>query len=243
MKWLATILLVYVAYSFYLLNDSRLVVTFFDVGQGDSVLVKTPQNMHVLIDAGAFPKDLWKHFPFGMCDLDLVVVTHSHEDHYKGIEKIFDECDVGAFVYNGGLNFSKAAAKAFAGDAIRIDGVVDASVLWPPRGFLSANENNNSIVLLMSCGEVKVLFAGDAEAAVLKSLKFPPIDVYKVSHHGSIDAFEPSIKPLVSVISVGRNNSYGHPSPKIVEYLKKFGVVYRTDVDDTVSVAKKCGMK
>ena len=117
-------------------------------------------------------------------------------------------------------------------------------VLWPDGpGVASEDPNNRAVVCLVSYGETDVLLAADAESPVLLPLRLPPVEILKVSHHGSADALLPElleeVRPRVAVISVGEGNSYGHPTRETLAALAAWPglAVYRTDRDGAVTVA------
>ena len=121
-------------------------------------------------------------------------------------------------------------------------GALRVAVLWPPSaGSASDDPNDLSVVLLVSYGAVDVLLTGDAESPVLRQLDLPPIDVLKVSHHGSADEGLPSllkrIDPTIAVISAGQGNRFGHPHPETLAALEASGAqVYRTDEQGDVTL-------
>jgi competence protein ComEC len=116
-------------------------------------------------------------------------------------------------------------------------------VLWPDGpGVASEDPNARAVVCLVSYGETDVLLGADAESPVLLPLRLPPVEILKVSHHGSADAVLPElleeIRPRVAVISVGEGNSYGHPTPETLAALDTAPglAVYRTDRDGDVTI-------
>jgi competence protein ComEC len=133
---------------------------------------------------------------------------------------------------------------AAAGESMLIGGA-RVDVLWPPRrdGPPPAGEdpNQRAIVLLVQGGGVRLLLTADAESDVLAPLDLPPVDVLKVSHHGSADPGLPALlqrlRPRLAVIEVGRGNTYGHPTARTLGDLARAGaLVRRTDRDGTVVV-------
>jgi competence protein ComEC len=122
-------------------------------------------------------------------------------------------------------------------------GKLRVRVLWPDGpGVPSEDPNLRAVVCLVSYGEIDVLLGADAESPVLLPLRLPPVEILKVSHHGSADALLPSlleeIRPRVAVISVGEDNSYGHPTPETLAALEASPglAVYRTDRDGAVTI-------
>lgn len=247
----------------FIYDKNLLVMKFYDVGQGDSLLIKTPKGRKVLIDGGPDSKIasyvLGEFFPLEECHIDVVVLTHPHLDHLSGLLDIFKLCKIETLY----MENSEIKSKAFAsfkqlideeylennnfqvvfphsGDVFNLDDV-NFEVKWPSTEFSSGNENYMSIVLLLKYGDFEALLTGDAEKKAYDGMVIPyQVEVLKAPHHGSVDGFNPeffaNLKPLVSVISVGKENKYGHPSPTVVNFLSKLGTVYRTDVDGTVVI-------
>ncbi len=264
-KTLFTILCVYYfcfgAYNLLLGEYSTLELTMLNVGQGDALLITTPNRKLVLIDGGPnFEVDA--HLP-KICKLDVVVLTHPHFDHLAGLNRVLHRCVVGVVYFNA-VQYDSNAFRQFveltrgigkelvAGDTFVVDGVT-FSALWPTREALRTepNVNNQSIVLFMDYNETEALFLGDAEIKSLSQLDMKGakqaldgrLEFYKVSHHGSYNGvYAPLIhmvNPLVFGISVGANNSYGHPSADALALYSQVGTVYRTDLNDTIKLSYK----
>jgi len=131
---------------------------------------------------------------------------------------------------------------ARSGNAYRL-GRLRVEVVWPDGpGAPGEDPNQHAVVLLVSYGDLDVLFTADAEADVTTRLRLPPVEVLKVAHHGSADPLLPDLldrlRPRVAVISVGRGNDYGHPTPSTLATLERRSglVVCRTDRDGAVTV-------
>ncbi len=213
-------------------------LTVLDVGQGDSVLIQTPDGSTMLMDGGADPgvldRALRRH---GVRSLDVLVVSHDDLDHVGGLVEIVEERRVGTLVVSRFVSDSDLAVAALengirverveAGDRI-IVGEVTAEVLSPDRRYHS--DNDGSIVLFLHT-EVSVLLPGDAEAVALREL--PPLapDVMLVPHHGSSTTdlrwLERTLGS-VAILSYGLNR-YGHPHPDVVASLVGSGAtIHRT---------------
>lgn len=237
-------------------------IEFLDVGQGDAIFISTAKGRHILIDTGPdYSVDYYLSEKFYLmpCVLDLVIVTHKHLDHYGGLERIFKRCHIGSVIFNSRINdivdvnltLDTKLQNSFRGDVFKID-EISFCVLWPPNDsdFISqtSNLNNTSIVFLMDYGGFEALFTGDAEVDVWRKLNFPNsckvdsrLDVLKVAHHGSINGlYKPlltALKPMMSVISVGINNKYHHPSPEVILFLNSINSkVFRTDVAGNIVI-------
>ena len=234
---------------------------FLDVGQGDSSVILFKDKV-ILIDAGEYEQgdlvvsDLRK---LGVTRIDLLVATHPHSDHIGGMQKVLAAFPVKK-VIDSGIPTSSVLYKRFLetvdeenipynvaeqGQAIDLDPALRILVLSPPKKLIADDINANSIVLQISYGTVNLLYAGDAtigaEEVLLRSGDPSDADVLKVSHHGSSDAtsaaFLRRVDPEVAVISLAKNNDYGHPHRETLAGLDAFGaLVLRTDRDGTVLV-------
>jgi beta-lactamase superfamily II metal-dependent hydrolase len=234
---------------------------FLDVGQGDSSVILFKDQV-ILIDAGEIDQgdrvvsDLKK---LGVTRIDLLVATHPHSDHIGGMQKVLAVFPVGR-VLDSGIPSTSSLYEHFLetvdkknipyviaeqGQTIDLDPSLRILVLSPPKGRIGDNINTNSIVLRISYGTVNLLYTGDAttdaESAMMKAGYPLDAEILKVSHHGSSDAgsaaFLNRIDPEVAIISLGRDNEYGHPHRETLERLNAAGpLVLRTDLDGTVLV-------
>ncbi len=229
----------------------RFSVSFFDVGQGDAILLDPPGADPVLVDGGPPGTGLLGELDqAGGEPLAAILLTHSQLDHYGGVVEILGERPVGALLHSGRAGQAGAAAAAAgvpsrriaAGDVLRF-GELRLQVLWPPEGTADpgADPNLRSLVFLARWRRFSLLLTGDAEAEVAP-IDPGPVDVIKIAHHGSEDAGLPGLlaraQPLLAVISVGAENSYGHPSGETLEALAEAEVpVLRTDEDGEIGLA------
>lgn len=214
------------------LTNDRSFVKFYDVGQGDAALVHVA-GKNILIDGGPFytlDSMLNGDIPYLGCDIDLLVVTHAHFDHYSGARRVAQRC-----------RFKEIwEDSVYLGSTYSV-GPMKIYVAWPPMDYRSANENNNSIVALVSYRGKDILFMGDIELGAISQLDLdalamkitPPLEFYKSSHHGSKNGYSQylidKLKPQACIISLGDNN-YGHPDPDVILNLETSGCkVYRTD--------------
>ena len=231
-------------------------VTFLDVGQGDATLLQVPQGS-MLVDQGPPEADVAQQLRrFGIHDLSLLVLTHPQRDHVGGAADVLSSTRVRVVLdprlassvpeERGALAEAKErhvpVVTARPGLEYAI-GRLRVRVLWPDGpGVPSEDPNLRATVCLVSYGETDVLLGADAESPVLLALRLPPVEVLKVSHHGSADAMLPAlleeIQPRVAVISVGEDNTYGHPTPETLAALEASPglAVYRTDRDGAVTI-------
>jgi competence protein ComEC len=234
---------------------------FLDIGQGDSSVILFRDKV-ILIDAGETDEGdrvvscLQK---LGVRKIDLLIATHPHSDHIGGMQSVLTRFPVEK-VLDSGLSSSSALYEHFLdtvdrksipyivaepGQTIDLDPSLRILVLSPPKERIGDDLNTNSIVLRISYGTVNLLYAGDAtttaEDVMEKSGIALDAQILKISHHGSSDAssaaFLQRVDPEVAVISLGKNNDYGHPHRETLERLKVAGpLVLRTDRNGTILV-------
>jgi competence protein ComEC len=247
--------------------SSLLSVHFIDVGQADSILVHTPSDNNMLIDAGNnADADTVKSYLSrqGVKRLDVLVGTHPHEDHIGGMDVVIRQYPIGKVympkkttntrTFEDVLNAIKAKGlkitSPVSGSTIALDPAVKIEIL-APKSASYKDLNNYSIVLKVTYGKTSFLLTGDAEKESEKEMLAKgynlKADVLKVGHHGSNSstsaAFLKAVSPKFAVICVGQGNDYGHPKQEILNRLERAGVkVFRTDRDGTV-VAESDGQK
>jgi competence protein ComEC len=182
---------------------------------------------------------------FWITHLDRVVLSHPDQDHAGGVPAILKNFDVAEFAY-GEIRTDPALGRILQtahkkliparltgrGDTI-VQGGVRISLLNPPAGGVNQTTNDNSIVLHLEFGRFSALLTGDLEAPgetdVLSHCRKLDGVMLKVSHHGSrhgtMESFLSRVNPKWAVISVGRNNPFGHPAPEVMSRLLRHGVL------------------
>lgn len=256
----------------------RLELTVLDVGQGDSLFVVSPTGKTLLIDGGGafggFPGHeeargsdpgeeavspyLWSR---GFKRIDVVALTHAHQDHLGGLNAILENFRIGQLwigreVNNPALARLKALARErnipveyeTRGKHFSLD-EVQGEFLWPTTSAADAStaaKNNDSLVLRLKYRTRTLLLPGDAEKQVEHAMLQENsaglrADVLKVGHHGSKNSttqeFLDAVAPTIAIISAGEDNPYGHPSPELLERLEASGArVLRTDRDGAVHI-------
>lgn len=229
-------------------------VVVCDVGQGDAILA-TYKNIQILIDVGPDNKKvltcLDRHMPFWDKTIEAVILTHGDSDHIGAINDILRSYRVGQFFTNGLLNEEieqKISSKKIGQNDVINTNMFDFEVVSPDKNVENLeDENKNSVVgILVYKGTKKwsCFMSGDIEKETEQRLVWREIikekvDVLKVSHHGSEAAtsneFLDLIKPKTAVISVGKNNQFGHPRGEVLERLNKRNIeIKRTDIDGDV---------
>lgn len=235
-------------------GSDNLEIYYLDVGQADSILIRHLDN-NILIDAGnnADGKLLVDYFnSLGINHFDYVIGTHAHEDHIGGMDDIIDNFQIDHFYMPGVITTTKTFedvldsldAKKIKFETPQIDSIINLgdlkiSILYV--GDDKTDLNNTSIVLKLYYGDTSYLFTGDATSEVEKMIinKDLKSDVLKVGHHGSQYSssakFIKEVSPKYSIISVGKNNDYGHPKDVVLNKLNRISsTIYRTDRDGTI---------
>ncbi|MEL4318172.1 ComEC/Rec2 family competence protein [Leifsonia sp. YIM 134122] len=226
-----------------------------DIGQGDAVVVRDGDS-HALIDTGPEPAPLSRCLDaLGIHRLDLLVLTHYDLDHVGGVDAVLGRVDhaiVGlpetdadrrilSRLQQGGSIIERGAA-GLRGSL----GALDWEVLWPlPDAATMATGNAGSVTMRFSGAGSSSVFLGDlgeeSQDALLRSSALAPVDVVKVAHHGSSDQsteLYERLRAKVGLISVGADNSYGHPTARNLEILAGIGTVAeRTDEQGLVLLA------
>lgn len=246
--------------------DGKLHVIFCDVGQGDAIFIRTPKGADILVDGGPGDKVLSclsSHMPFWDRDIELVFATHPDADHITGLESVLQSYTVKSFNTSKKSSGTQVFARiqrliaekkvpfrfAYANDSFKLSDGVGISVLWPTKEYAdkdvknSLDTNSFSLVQIVSYGKFKTLLTGDIEYQILDKL-FPDgltIDIFKLPHHGSKTGVDEAtfnlIKPSLSIVSVGAKNRYKHPSPSVIELLKRYNLSYkRTDISGEIEI-------
>lgn len=240
-------------------QPAQLKISFLDVGQGDAILIQAPDGRQALIDGGEDSErllgELANQLGWFNHHLDLLILTHPHSDHVRGLNGLFDRFIIGQVVAT--LVNHNSSIYQFWLDNLRSRNITVTAAAWPQEFFLGSelklsvlspaaslagqnidNLNNSSLVILVSYGQSRVLLMGDAETEVEKSLLERGVEVraqiLKIGHHGSTTAtsqeFLAAVSPQAAVISVGANNDFGHPHQRVLNRLERAGVpILRTD--------------
>jgi len=252
------------------LPDGRLHLVALDIGQGDAILVTAPSGETLLVDGGADPdlllRRLGERLPWWQRRIDVMVLTHPHEDHVAGLVAALERYRVG-LILDAGRDYPNPAHHRFvqlardepdgrlvparAGQRVRLGPTTVLTILYPSaddvaRQLPEGDINNASVVGLLRSGGFTALLTGDAEAPVEAMLAerglLPRVDVLKVGHHGSHSSSSPPLldatRPRVALISAGIDNDYGHPHRVTLDHLGAISGLrlHRTDLEGSIEV-------
>ena len=228
-----------------------------DIGQGDAMVINLGSHRGVIIDVGPDPQLIDKCLKqFSIKQVSILILTHFHADHVEGLPGLLEGRSVGQVWVSPQIDpaFESARVKSWlkeipqipvtAGFAVQIQsdrGAINFQAIWPKLGAQDT-PNNSSIVMKINSGDFSLLAAGDIEPIAQSQLvqQLSQVDLYKVAHHGSryqdLD-FMRALSPRISIISVGKGNTYGHPAPQTIAALSRIGsTVYRTDLDGALAI-------
>lgn len=247
---LKKIFIIYLSFLYFRCNfDKNNYVYFIDVGQGDSALIVTKNNKSILIDTGGKVGSNYSlmksnSIPFfksiGIRKLDYLFITHGDYDHAGyGIDLVNNFNVKNRFTNKGKYNSleKKLNIKSFNNSYIKIDNVE----IYSLNSKHYNNENSDSLVLLVIIDNYKLLFMGDAsintEKDIMNNYDIGDVFILKVGHHGSktssSEEFINNVNPKYSIISVGKNNKFGHPNKEVLDNLSN-SKIYRTDIDGSI---------
>ncbi len=251
------------------LPSGETIVSVLDVDQGQAVLIVAPDGSAALIDAGRSQTRIREEiapyaYSLGVTELKYLILSHPDQDHVGGMPEVFDQFTVDNWVdpaipttnqtYEESINIvldkNIPALLARQGEKLSLGSGVELSLLWPESDFiLSGSEpdsNNNSVVVLISVGDIDVLVTGDLEkrgehALVEQMAASLQAELLVVGHHGSNSSstaeFLDAVDPDVALISVGKDNQYGHPHDEVLQRLRFRSIeIYRTDLDGTIEI-------
>lgn len=253
-----TLILIYSNINYF---NKNLIVTMLDVGQGDSLMIAFPNNKgNILIDTGGivnFTKTNYEIststiIPYlksiGIKKINYLVLTHGDFDHMGEAVNLVNGFKVEQVVFNCGEfnDLEKELIKVLNQKKIKYYSCVkelniDNNKLYFLQTKKYDNENDNSNVIYTELNGYKFMFMGDAgvdkEKDILDKYNLSNVDVLKVGHHGSKTSsskeFIDEINPKYGIISVGKNNRYGHPNKEVLNNLEN-SKIYRTDQDGSI---------
>jgi len=230
-------------------NPDKMQVVFLDVGQGDAIFVNAPNGNQLLIDGGpnmSVLRELGQVMPFYDRSIDVVLATHPDQDHIGGLVEVLKRYKVDLFIETNTTSTSSVYKELedilkeknirkeiiIQPEVLNLGAGVQFDILFPDKNTAGLDTNNSSIIGKLVYGDNSFLFTGDSPLAVEKYVEgkygdFLASDVLKVGHHGSKNSsselFVGTVSPTYSVISVGKDNRYGHPSPEATDILTRLG--------------------
>lgn len=232
-------------------------VSFLDVGQGDAILIQTPSGQRLLIDGGPSPTQLLaalgRRLPFWDRRIDLILSSHAHDDHLRGLLAVTDRYRVRMAI--SGVSDSPSATSLAWQARLKDQSITSLTVSHPMDVDLGdgvmvqvwpvAQENESWLLVRVTAPAAQFLFSGDLEAEAIEPLVRSGTTlastVLKVPHHGSAGAVDASLldalQPQLAIISVGADNRFGHPDPSTLELLENRAIrTLRTDKSGDIEV-------
>lgn len=245
------------AAAFWQIPDRRFHVYFLNIGQGDSIMIKTPENHHILVDGGPENfalNELIEIMPFFDKQIDLVILTHPHADHVSGLIEVLKRYRVDNILITG-VDYESSEYAEFLKEISAQDmpvflaesktdfkfGEVLVDILYPEKQLMFEqfdNPNNSSIAMMVKFHDKKILLTGDleleGETGLIRTGADLKANIFKAGHHGSRTSSSLNllklVRPKIVVIQSGKENSYGHPHKETLNNLSKLGIkVYRND--------------
>lgn len=243
-------------------NNQLLEISVLDVGQGDAILFEVPTGQVMLVDGGPDKKilrRLGEELPFWERRIDIIALTHPHEDHFAGLNLVLERYEVGTVLITGVeahsqgyqrfleiINQKHIPLLIIKKPEQLVFGDVHFNIIYPDHSFKDrrmSNLNNSSLVIKVQYRLIDMLLTGDAEkeeeGELLSSGVNLQAEILKVGHHGSetssTEEFLQAVKPALALISSGVGNTYGHPSLRTLKRLDRLGIfVRRTDSEGTI---------
>lgn len=246
-------------------DASKLQAWFLDVGQGDAILLSTPEGNQVLVDAGSSGTEVLSKLnntmPRGDNSIELVVISHNHSDHIGGLKAVLNKYSVKKIWLSGAIHTTDTyielletiKAKNISTQAVKLGEKINFNklsgiVLTPLQSFekqMPSDQHQANITTLWQYGQTSILLTGDMEQDLEKQLLarnlISKVDVLKVGHHGSNTSssleFLKKLNPKLAIIQVGENNRYDHPNQEILDRLNSLSIpILRTDQHGTIQL-------
>ncbi|MDD5152638.1 MAG: ComEC/Rec2 family competence protein [Candidatus Pacebacteria bacterium] len=248
-------------------RHGELTVAFLDVGQGDSIYIEAPNGNQLLIDGssgGQVLRALGKVMPFYDRSLDVILATHTDQDHIGGLPSVMERFKVDDVVTteNGSATDAYKAFEnmistknsrrilARTGEKIILDRGITFEILFPSQNTKGWETNTSSIVARLTYGDESFLFTGDSPISIEKYLVSKDgaklhSTVLKLGHHGSKTSnsreFLSAVDPSYAIISAGLNNKYGHPSKETLALLDELKIPHLSTIDSGSIIFKTDG--
>ena len=253
-KYYYLLLILIIFHKIIPLCNNNFNMVMFDVGEADSILISTPfRRKNIIIEAGTgyeIDNIITYLKSMGISKLDYLIITHGDYDHMGEAINLVNNFKVENVIFNCGTynDLEKELIKVLEQKNIKYYSCIkEININKYKLQFLNTrvydNENDNSSVIYLNYNNYKFLFMGDAgverEEDILEKYNLKDIDFLKVGHHGSNTSsskeFIDSVNPKYSLISVGKNNRYGHPKESVLDILRD-SKIYRTDLDGSIEI-------
>lgn len=234
-------------------STSALTVNFIDVGQGDAILLEE-NSRYLLVDCGGSDTKIGSYLTSkNVSTIDYLITTHPEADHIGGCDYVLGNYNV-THVWDNGQSANTTAYQNYITLAqeknysVVYNGTLldwndlTIRILAPPEPYPTGDRNYNSIVARVSYGSIDFMLTGDCTTECESRLSGNlSSEILKVGHHGSkystSQDFLDRVDPEVAIISVGANNSYGHPAQEVLDRLNSGGIeIHRTDLEGSISV-------
>lgn len=245
------------------LNSHRsLTFAVLDVGQGDALFIESPTGTQILIDAGPPRKilgALQKVMPPFDRSIDAIIITHPDQDHIGGFQDVLKNYKVGRVFDPGIISDSKTYQNleneiqnkkisnllARKGMKLYLGGGASLEILFPDQNVFDWETNEGSVVAKLIYGKNSILLTGDSPTKIERKIiaeNSPEVlksDILKLGHHSSRTSssfeFLQAVNPEFALISVGKDNKYGHPHQEVLDLLNQIGTkIFRTDQNGTI---------
>jgi competence protein ComEC len=238
-------------------NEARIV--FFNIGQGDAILIITPENEKILIDGGPgnyLINEIGRHLPFYDKYIDVMILTHAHDDHVSGLNEILNRYEVGLILYPGDIDYKAESYLKWKELIDQRDLTLQSTIMGDIYNFSSStleilhpfdgyegqkvdDVNDTSVVARYCYIEICVMLTGDIgeniEDELLASGQDLSSDILKLAHHGShysnTKNWFTAVDAGVVVIQSGIDNQFNHPHLRIIKRLQRLQIpIYRNDL-------------
>ena len=262
-----SVVIIVILLSIYFIQkpDKNLHIYFLNVGQGDSIYVRTMYDYDILIDGGpdkSILSELDQVMPFWDRNIDLLILTHPHSDHLFGLIEILKRYNVNKIIMSDAIHTSNEYLEWLetikekniqleiidSAKSQEIDRQTKLEFFWPKESYKDKKVNDlneTSIVTKLVFDKFSVLFTGDIDQDVEnKSINQSAnleSNILKIPHHGSktslSENFLDKVNPEIAIISAGEKNKFGHPAELTLEKLNKLKIkIYRTDINGRIEV-------